>query len=181
MNVYFAFFVTFKDPYSRAGEIKTIYITLRYSLYCMEGIKMRQLVLGPQTFIVKYLIIQNTHLHYFYTQTERRGHRQTARETEIESVRENERCGKTSVGVRHKTGHWKNPLTSFWDKLGRINFFWETILMEERDRKDTLRLNILRDTLGDNWYDDMSHILHNYMRIKYRYAISWCICQRKPL
>ncbi len=33
--------------------------------------------------------------------------------------------------------------------------------MGERDRKDTLRLNILRDTLGDNWYDNMSHILHN--------------------
>jgi hypothetical protein len=64
------------------------------------------------------------------------------------------------VGVRHKTGSWKNPLTSFWDKLGKINIFWETILMVERDRKDTLRLNILRDTLGDNWYDDMSHILH---------------------
>jgi hypothetical protein len=38
----------------------------------------------------------------------------------------------------------KNPLTSFWDKLGRINFFWETILMEEWDRKDTLRLNIFK-------------------------------------
>ncbi len=75
-------------------------------------------------------------------------------------MQENERCGKTDVGVRHKTGHWKNPLTSFWDKLGKINIFWETILMAKRDRKDTLRLNILRDTLGDNWYDDMSHILH---------------------
>ena len=46
------------------------------------------------------------------------------------------------IGVRHKTGRWKNPLTSFWDKLGRINIFWETILMVERDRKDTLILNI---------------------------------------
>jgi hypothetical protein len=41
------------------------------------------------------------------------------------------------VGVRHKTGHWKNSLTSFWNKLGRITFFWETILMKEWDRKDT--------------------------------------------
>jgi hypothetical protein len=47
-------------------------------------------------------------------------------------------------GVHHKTGRWKNPLTSFWDKLGRINFFWETILMGEWDRKDTLRLNIFK-------------------------------------
>jgi hypothetical protein len=61
-----------------------------------------------------------------------------------ESVRECERCGKTDFGIRHKTVHWKNPLTSFWDKLGRINFFWETILMGEWDRKDTLRLNIFK-------------------------------------
>jgi hypothetical protein len=75
-------------------------------------------------------------------QAERRGNRQTARETERECVRECERCGKTDFGVHHKTGHWKNPLTSFWDKLGRINFFWETILMGEWDRKATLSLNI---------------------------------------
>ena len=31
----------------------------------------------------------------------------------------------------------KNPLTSFWDKLERITLFWETILMEKWDRKDT--------------------------------------------
>ncbi len=31
----------------------------------------------------------------------------------------------------------KNPLTSFWDKLERITIFWETILMEKWDRKDT--------------------------------------------
>jgi hypothetical protein len=35
--------------------------------------------------------------------------------------------------------------------------------MVERDRKDTLRLNILRDMLGDNWYDNMSHILHSFL------------------
>jgi hypothetical protein len=75
-------------------------------------------------------------------QAERRGNRQTARETERVCVRECERWGKTDFGVRRKTGHWKNPLTSFWDKLARINFFWETILMGEWDRKDTLRLNI---------------------------------------
>ncbi len=34
-----------------------------------------------------------------------------------------ERCGKTDIGVRHKTGCWKNPLTSFWDKLERITIF----------------------------------------------------------
>ncbi len=31
----------------------------------------------------------------------------------------------------------KNLLTSFWDKLERITIFWETILMEKWDRKDT--------------------------------------------
>jgi hypothetical protein len=31
----------------------------------------------------------------------------------------------------------KNPLTSFLDKLERITIFWETILMEKQDRKDT--------------------------------------------
>ena len=31
----------------------------------------------------------------------------------------------------------KNPVTSFRDKLERITIFWETILMEEFDRKDT--------------------------------------------
>ncbi len=59
------------------------------------------------------------------------------RETEKERVRVCEHCRKTDVGVRHKTGRWKNPLTSFWDKLARITFFWETILMDEGDRKDT--------------------------------------------
>ena len=73
----------------------------------------------------------------FYTQTERRGNRQTVRETEKEQVRVWEHCGKTDLGVRHKTGRWKNPLTSFWDKLERITIFWETILMEKWDRKDT--------------------------------------------
>jgi hypothetical protein len=31
----------------------------------------------------------------------------------------------------------KNPVNSFWDKLERITIFWETILMEKWDRKDT--------------------------------------------
>ena len=31
----------------------------------------------------------------------------------------------------------KNPVTSFWDKLERITIFWEIILMEKWDRKDT--------------------------------------------
>jgi hypothetical protein len=68
---------------------------------------------------------------------ERRGNRQTARETEKVRVRVWECCGKTDLGVCHKTGRWKNPLTSFWDKLERIIIFWKTILMEKWDRKDT--------------------------------------------
>ncbi len=31
----------------------------------------------------------------------------------------------------------KNPVTSFWDKPERITIYWETILMEKWDRKDT--------------------------------------------
>ncbi len=31
----------------------------------------------------------------------------------------------------------KNPVSSFWDKPERINIFWDTILMEKWDRKDT--------------------------------------------
>ncbi len=31
----------------------------------------------------------------------------------------------------------KNSVTSFWDKPERITIFWETILMEKWDRKDT--------------------------------------------
>ncbi len=31
----------------------------------------------------------------------------------------------------------KNPVTSLWDKPERITIFWETILMEKWDRKDT--------------------------------------------
>ncbi len=54
-------------------------------------------------------------------------------ERQRESVRVCEHCRKMDVGVRHKTGRWKNPLTSFWN------------------------------TLDDNWYDNMLHILHiNY-------------------
>jgi hypothetical protein len=62
----------------------------------------------------------------FYTQTERRGNRQTVRETEKERVQVWECCGKTDLGVYHK-----NPLTSFWDKLERITIFWETIFYGE--------------------------------------------------
>jgi hypothetical protein len=130
-------------------------------------------------FIIRNLIIENAYSRYFYILTERRGNRQTARETEKESVRENERCGKMDIGVRHKTGCWKNPLTSFWDKLGRINFFRETILMEEKNRKDTLRLNILRYTLGNNWYNDMSHILHTAINMILPFVIAFQLFDQK--
>jgi hypothetical protein len=55
------------------------------------------------------------------------------------SKRDRERASarKMDIGIRHKTGCWKNPLTSFWDELERITIFWETILMGEWDRKDT--------------------------------------------
>ena len=41
---------------------------------------------GPQTFIVKLLIIGNTESHHIYIRTERRGKGLTARETERERV-----------------------------------------------------------------------------------------------
>jgi hypothetical protein len=65
------------------------------------------------------------------------------------------------------------------DKLGRINFFWETILMEEKDRKDTLRLNILRYMLGDNWYNDTSHILHTAINMILPFVIAFQIFDQK--
>jgi hypothetical protein len=69
------------------------------------------------------------------------------KEGETGKQRERQRkrvCKSVSIAERRtlasviKLGRWKSPLTSFWDKLGRINFFWKTILMEEWDRKDTL-------------------------------------------
>ena len=91
------------------------------------------------------------------------------RERERVCVRESERCRKDGLGVRHKTSCWKNPVKSFWDKLGRINFSWETILMEERDRKDTLRLNILREirlmTIGTMTCRTFS-IIHSFKKLQ---------------
>ena len=84
------------------------------------------------------------HNRVIFIRKRKEGETGKQRERQRESVQECERCGKTDFGIRHKTGRWKNPLTSLWDKLGRINFFWETILMGEWDRKDTLRLNILK-------------------------------------
>jgi hypothetical protein len=85
-----------------------------------------------------FIVNQKCTLALFLYTNGKKG-KQADSERDRESVREREHCGKMDIGVRHKTGHWKNPLTSFLDKLGRINFFWETILMEEWDRKDTLR------------------------------------------
>jgi hypothetical protein len=44
-------------------------------------------------------------------------------------------CGILASVIKLTVG--KNPLTSFWDNLERITIFWETILMEKWDRKDT--------------------------------------------
>ncbi len=68
------------------------------------------------------------------------------KEEEIGKQRERQRkrvCECGSIAERRilasviKLTVGKNPLTSFWDKLGRITIFWETILMEKCDRKDT--------------------------------------------
>jgi len=60
---------------------------------------------------------------YIYTQTERRGNRQVARETERESVRVWERCTKTDSASVVKLTVGKNPVDQFWDKLGGISIF----------------------------------------------------------
>jgi hypothetical protein len=56
---------------------------------------------------------------------------ETGKQANSERDRERARASvealrKMDIGVCHKTGHWKNPLTSFWDKLERITIFWET-------------------------------------------------------
>ncbi len=56
--------------------------------------------------------------------------RQRKRECECGSVVE-----RTILSSVIKLTVGKNP--SFWDKLERITIFWETILMEKWDRKDT--------------------------------------------
>jgi hypothetical protein len=71
------------------------------------------------------------HTRVIFIRKQKEGETGKQQERQRESVQECECCGKTDVGVRHKTGRWKNPLTSFWDKPRRINFSWETILMEE--------------------------------------------------
>jgi hypothetical protein len=68
------------------------------------------------------------------------------KEGEIGKQRKRQRkrkCECGSIAVRRilasviKLMLGKNPLTSFWDKLESITIFWETILMEKSDRKDT--------------------------------------------
>ncbi len=49
------------------------------------------MVVCPQTFIVRILVIDNTQKRHIYTRTERRGNRLGARETERESVCERDR------------------------------------------------------------------------------------------
>ncbi len=65
-------------------------------------------------------------------ETGKQRERQRKSECECGSVAE-----RRTLASIIKLGNWKNPLTSFWDKLERITTFWETILMEKWDRKDT--------------------------------------------
>jgi hypothetical protein len=65
-------------------------------------------------------------------ETGKQGERQRKRVCECGSVAES----RILVSVIKLTVG-KNPVTSFWDKLERITIFWETILMEKWDRKDT--------------------------------------------
>ncbi len=65
------------------------------------------MVVCPQTFIVRYLIIIFTQQCHIYTQTERRGKGLAAGETERERVCERWRVGENGVGVRCKNGCWE--------------------------------------------------------------------------
>jgi hypothetical protein len=71
------------------------------------------LVVCPQMFIVKYLIIIFTQDGHIYTQTERRGKGLAAGETERESVCERRRVAANRVGVRCKNSRWKKD-ELFW-------------------------------------------------------------------
>jgi hypothetical protein len=65
-------------------------------------------------------------------ETGKQRERQRKRECECGSVAERRNLAsviKLTVG--------KNPVNSFWDKPEQITIFWETILMEKWDRKDT--------------------------------------------
>ncbi len=63
--------------------------------------------LGPQTFIVRLLIIFTCATWSFYTRTERRGKGLAPGETERESVCERRRVAENEVGVHSKNGRWK--------------------------------------------------------------------------
>jgi hypothetical protein len=65
-------------------------------------------------------------------ETGKQRERQRKRECECGSVAERRNLAsviKLTIG--------ENPVTSFWDKPEQITIFWETILMEKWDRKDT--------------------------------------------
>ncbi len=76
---------------------------------------MKQQV-GPQTFIVKLLIIRNTDNCPIYIKMERRVKRLATGETERESVCERRRVAENGGRVGCKNGRWRNG--PFWDKLG---------------------------------------------------------------
>ncbi len=140
---------------------------------------MRQLVLMSADVYYQKLNDRKCTLALFLYASGKKG-KQANRERDRERECARERAlRKRDIGIHHKTGCWKNPLTSVLDKLGRINFFWETILMEEKDRKDTLRLNILRYMLGDNWYNDTSHILHTAINMILPFVIAFQIFDQK--
>ncbi len=74
--------------------------------------------IGPQTFIVKMLIISNTDNRPIYIKRKEGGKRLAARETEREreSVCERQRVAENRSRVGCKNSCWRNG--PFWDKLG---------------------------------------------------------------
>ncbi len=88
-------------------------------IYCMEGTKRRQLVFrSADVYCQNINNLKCTLVLFLYAN----GKKGKQANSERDRERESERCRKDGLGVHHKTSHWKNPVTSFGDKLGRINF-----------------------------------------------------------
>ncbi len=103
-------------------------------MYCIEGIGMRQLAFrSADVYCQNISNLKCTLALFLYANGKKGKQAKSKRDKERESAS----VGALKKDRCHKTGHWKNSLTSLWEKLERITIFWETILMGEWDRKDT--------------------------------------------
>ena len=89
------------------SNLSNYFINVLGSYYCEQVPKWDNLVVCLQMFIVRNLIIVHTQNHHIYTQTERRGNRLGARETERESVCERQSSAENRVGICCKNSRWE--------------------------------------------------------------------------